>query len=69
MKEKHKIVREPSRGDISWGFQAGFSEAVTFKLGDKVVSRKVGEPRMVVGYWRVVVALLSKWENNEKAID
>lgn len=42
MKEKHKIVREPSRGDISWGFQAGFSEAVTFKLGDKVVSRAKG---------------------------
>lgn len=36
MKEKHKIVREPSRGDVSWGFRAGFSEAVTFKLGDKV---------------------------------
>lgn len=24
------------RGDVSWGFRAGFSEAVTFKLGDKV---------------------------------
>ena len=42
MKEKHKIVREPSRGDVSWGFRAGFSEAVTFKLGDKVVSRAKG---------------------------